>query len=299
MRDYDAIVLAGGLGQRLGGIDKAMLSVGGRPILAHVLAAAAGAGRRIVVGPTRGAGDVPRREDGPCRPDESCQGAWHQSAWWHDVVWCQEDPPHGGPRAALSAALPLVRAQTVLVLGGDLPAIGPAVPVLLDRLHRDRRAAVDVQSDCAAANSGRAAANAGAAADADADAGADTDADAGADTDADAGADVAVLADPDGQVNFVAAAWRTGALADALRRAPGVSLRALYSQVRVTLVADAAGWGADCDTLADLEAACRRALAESGTLNETADPRGRPAAGAGPANHPRPTQRPTTGRQHD
>ncbi|MEU5399582.1 DUF6457 domain-containing protein [Streptomyces sp. NPDC005963] len=76
---FDAIVLAGGSAQRLGGADKPGLSVGGRTLLDRVLSASRGARRTVVVGGRRGTE----------RP----------------VVWAREDPPGGGPVAALDAGL--------------------------------------------------------------------------------------------------------------------------------------------------------------------------------------------------
>jgi molybdopterin-guanine dinucleotide biosynthesis protein A len=94
---FDAVVLAGGGARRLGGIDKPAALVGGRPLLARVLAAVADAGRVVVVGPRRaGVGAA-------------------------GVRWVVEDPPGGGPLAALAAGLPLVAAPLVAVLAADLP----------------------------------------------------------------------------------------------------------------------------------------------------------------------------------
>ncbi|MFC6714548.1 molybdenum cofactor guanylyltransferase [Branchiibius cervicis] len=50
---YDAIVLAGGAGSRLGGPDKPDQAVGGRSMLEAVVDSVAGARRIIVVGPQR------------------------------------------------------------------------------------------------------------------------------------------------------------------------------------------------------------------------------------------------------
>ncbi|MFE5736844.1 DUF6457 domain-containing protein [Streptomyces celluloflavus] len=93
--DYDAIVLAGGAARRLGGADKPALSVGGRPLLDRVLAACPDAATTVVVGPGRRT----RRA----------------------VVPALEDPPGGGPLAALDAGLRHTTAPTVLVLSADLP----------------------------------------------------------------------------------------------------------------------------------------------------------------------------------
>jgi molybdopterin-guanine dinucleotide biosynthesis protein A len=105
---YDAIVVAGGGARRLGGLDKPGLTVGGVSLLDRVVAAAAGACRIVVVGPTRELS----------RP----------------VRWCREEPAGGGPVAAVGAGLAQVSAPTVLVLAADLPWVGPAIPALVAAL---------------------------------------------------------------------------------------------------------------------------------------------------------------------
>jgi molybdopterin-guanine dinucleotide biosynthesis protein A len=102
---YDAVVLAGGSARRLGGVDKPSLIVGDASILDRVLRAAHGAARVVVVGPRR--------------------------ATSRDVVWCREDPPGGGPVAALAAGLAEVTAGRVVVLAGDLPFVTPDVVTTL------------------------------------------------------------------------------------------------------------------------------------------------------------------------
>lgn len=97
---YDAVVLAGGAGSRLGGADKPGLAVGGRGLLDRVLEACAGAGTTVVVGPRRAT----------VRP----------------VRWAREEPAGGGPLAALDAGLGALGeggggADEVLVLAADLP----------------------------------------------------------------------------------------------------------------------------------------------------------------------------------
>ncbi|MCU1657529.1 MAG: molybdopterin-guanine dinucleotide biosynthesis protein [Pseudonocardiales bacterium] len=75
-------------------------------------------------------------------------------------------------------------------------------------------------------------------------------------------ADVAVLVDADGRRNYLAAAWRREALAGALTAlggTTGAAARTLFTDVAVIEVPDPAGWGADCDTWDDLDAARRRA----------------------------------------
>ena len=105
---FDAIVLAGGAARRLGGVDKPAQQVAGVTLLERVLAAVAGATQTIVAGP--------------------------RQAVSRDVLWCREEPPGGGPVAALAAALPLVGRPRLVLLAADLPWIAPAVPLLLAAL---------------------------------------------------------------------------------------------------------------------------------------------------------------------
>lgn len=106
---YDAVVLAGGAARRLGGADKPGLRVGGRPLLDRVLAACAGATTTVVVAEPRAT----------ARP----------------VEWAREDPPGGGPLAALDAGLRRTSAERVVVLSADLPFLDEGtVRRLLDAL---------------------------------------------------------------------------------------------------------------------------------------------------------------------
>ncbi|MBD0745947.1 NTP transferase domain-containing protein [Streptomyces sp. CBMA152] len=106
---YDAIVLAGGAARRLGGVDKPGVRVGGRALIDRVLAACAGAGETVVVGGRRATS----------RP----------------VSWARENPPGGGPLAALDAGLRRTSAPLVLVLSADLPFLGePTVEALLSEV---------------------------------------------------------------------------------------------------------------------------------------------------------------------
>ncbi|MFF7979720.1 NTP transferase domain-containing protein [Streptomyces sp. NPDC007901] len=107
---YDAIVLAGGAARRLGGADKPSIRVGGRPLLDRVLAACARAQRTVVVA-------TPRPTSRPVR-------------------WTREDPPGGGPVAALDAGLRHTTADRAVVLSADLPFLEVAtVQRLLSALH--------------------------------------------------------------------------------------------------------------------------------------------------------------------
>lgn len=72
----------------------------------------------------------------------------------------------------------------------------------------------------------------------------------------------ALLVDADGRLNHLAAAWRRVSLRKALTElgdVHGASMRALLRGVPHVPVPDRDGWGADCDTWADVEAARRSA----------------------------------------
>jgi molybdopterin-guanine dinucleotide biosynthesis protein A len=115
---YTAVVLAGGRAARLGGQAKPQLQVGGRTMLATVLAAVPDATRRVVVGPAQPVPD--------------------------DVVLVREQPAGGGPVAALRAGLARVESDVVAVLAGDLPFLtATAIAELRARLRADGVLVVD------------------------------------------------------------------------------------------------------------------------------------------------------------
>ena len=104
-----AILLAGGRATRVDGAVKPLFEVGGTTLLERALTAARGAGaeRITVVGPVLA--EIP------------------------DVTWVREDPPHGGPAAAVVAALaswPDAAPEWTLVLACDLPRAGDAAALL-------------------------------------------------------------------------------------------------------------------------------------------------------------------------
>ncbi len=108
-----AVVVAGGGAVRMGGVDKASIEVGGVTLLEHALAALVDVPEVVVVG-------EPVRTSRP-------------------VTFTREDPPGGGPAAALLAGLrAFPRApERVVVLAGDLPRVTPDTvarlgPVLAD-----------------------------------------------------------------------------------------------------------------------------------------------------------------------
>jgi molybdopterin-guanine dinucleotide biosynthesis protein A len=93
---YAAIILTGGKGERLGGVDKAALSFREATLLDHVLSVVDDASEIVVVGPEK---DLP------------------------NVVWAREDPPGGGPLAGLAAGLAKVTEDRVVFLAVDQPGL--------------------------------------------------------------------------------------------------------------------------------------------------------------------------------
>lgn len=106
MVEFDAVIVAGGKGSRMGGVSKADLSLHGERLLDIVLDAVAAARTRVVVG----AVEVP---DG--------------------VLLTREDPPGTGPAAGLLAGLDAIAdpATWTLALACDLPDAPAAVARLL------------------------------------------------------------------------------------------------------------------------------------------------------------------------
>ena len=125
MPEFDAIILAGGRGSRLGGVSKADLVVGGRRLLDVVLEAVRRARTTVVVGPVA----VP---DG--------------------VLVTVEDPPGTGPAAGIVAGLEAVErsAEWTVVLACDLPGVQAAVPRLLAATTRSN----DLDGYCLASAEG-------------------------------------------------------------------------------------------------------------------------------------------------
>jgi molybdenum cofactor guanylyltransferase len=108
MGSLAAIVIAGGQARRFGSDKLALRDAQGRTLLDATIASLTGiADPVIVVGPRRDL-DV------------------------SEVLWTREEPPGGGPCAALIAGMKLVpnTATHVAVLAGDAPSGGQAVPTL-------------------------------------------------------------------------------------------------------------------------------------------------------------------------
>jgi molybdopterin-guanine dinucleotide biosynthesis protein A len=109
--DFDALILAGGRSARLGGVPKQGLTYDGETLLRRSVAAAGGARAVVVVGPH--AGETPA-----------------------GTLSCREEPPFGGPAAAIAAGLAALekaggtRPPLTLVLACDMPNVRRAVAAL-------------------------------------------------------------------------------------------------------------------------------------------------------------------------
>jgi len=117
---YDGVVLAGGEGRRLGGVDKPSIEIGARRLLDIALDALARAETTIVVAAP--------------------------SATVRPVIWAREDPVGSGPAAALAAALPMVTAERVVLLAADLPFVTASAVEQLVAAASDGVAAVAIDS---------------------------------------------------------------------------------------------------------------------------------------------------------
>lgn len=112
-----AVILTGGRGVRLGGVDKASIEVGGATLLERAITATVSAQEVVVVG--------------------------EQVLTSRPVTWTRESPAGGGPAAGLLAGLDvfLVPPDLVCVLAVDMPQVTPStVARLVDALAGQPRA---------------------------------------------------------------------------------------------------------------------------------------------------------------
>jgi molybdopterin-guanine dinucleotide biosynthesis protein A len=94
----------------MGGIDKPLVEVRGRSLLQRAVDAVRDRSPIVVVG-----------------PESPVEGA--------ELVWVREDPPFGGPAAAIVAAIDLVdESEWTFVLACDLPFAGDAVAMLTEAI---------------------------------------------------------------------------------------------------------------------------------------------------------------------
>lgn len=115
------MILAGGAARRLGGVDKPAVRVGGRRLLDRVLSACRDARQTVVVGPRRPT----------ARP----------------VRWAREEPPGGGPVAAVDAGVRRTTAPVLLVLSADLPFLTEQTVAALLLALRDSEGVVLTDPD--------------------------------------------------------------------------------------------------------------------------------------------------------
>jgi len=223
--DFDALILTGGRGRRLGGRDKAALPVAGTPMLQRALAACHGAGSVIVAG-------------GGTVPTVAARGPVPQ-----DMHQVQEDPPDGGPVAGIVAGLELVSSPWVLVLAVDQPDAGRAVPGLL--AAAERAASGTEPPETRADASAEASPGPGASAEAPGPAAEFEDAKP---------ADLYCHVDSGGYPQWLLGLYRTSALRAAATRVGtghGVSVRSLTAGLAMSRVSEGGEHTGDVDTWAD------------------------------------------------
>lgn len=113
---WDAIILAGGRAERLGGTSKADVVIGSSSLLERTVAAVRCAERIVIAG----------------------------EAMVDGCLTAVEPEPFGGPVAGIAAALPLTEAERILVLACDHPFVHHAVRMLTEsKPGRDGVVAVD------------------------------------------------------------------------------------------------------------------------------------------------------------
>lgn len=136
-----AVILAGGMSRRLGGVPKAGLMLDGQTLLARTVDAVAQLDDAGPVGSaawpaTAGGRGVAKARIAVVGPVEML-GDWLATAQArHDVIAVQEDPPFSGPASGIAAGLAALAAEAghVLVLACDMPKAGDVVRLLAGQL---------------------------------------------------------------------------------------------------------------------------------------------------------------------
>ncbi len=224
MLPVDLIVLAGGRASRLGGALKPAVEVAGRALLARVLDARPVARHAVVVGPhaaQSAAGDRPHPP----------------------LIWTLEDPPFGGPVAAVAAGLAALDAHGaiepnaevtdswLLVLACDLPWGADAARLLVDAASAREKDPVDGVH----------------------------------------------LVDRSGHAQWLAGIYRASAVRTAVARlgdhVDGASMRHLLTGLNLTGLLDESTAGIDVDTWQDVESSTARL---TGARDYVARPEERP-----------------------
>ena len=110
-----AVVLAGGLARRMGGVDKGLVRLGERTMVEHVLAAVRPCVDALVVNANRNGGDY------------AALAAAHDAS-----VVADRRSGHPGPLAGLAAALHALDTERVFMCPCDSPFVLPALVARLD-----------------------------------------------------------------------------------------------------------------------------------------------------------------------
>ncbi len=253
METFDALMLSGGQGRRLGGVDKASLAMEGVTLLGRAVAAVARAERIVVVG--RSSGSLPERVRVAC-----------------------EHPPGGGPVAAIAAGLSYVESHVVVILACDMPLMNSSVVErLATRLESSAAGLDESEQPTRTAGPNKSARLRESALGCESSRqSASVRFDEAAPGNVQAGllestpVDGVNLVDPSGRRQTLAAAYRTGALRVALTKLHSPANASMRQLVRHLSIADLpvdARTTLDCDTWSDVRR-CRELLNHNATGND-------------------------------
>ena len=130
MTALGAVVLAGGLARRMGGIDKGLVALGGKPMTAHVLEAIAPAVDALVIVANRNAGDY------------AALGAPFGAS-----VVADRHAGHLGPLAGLAAGIRALGTERAMLCPCDSPFVSAALVARLDAACREEDVDIAVARD--------------------------------------------------------------------------------------------------------------------------------------------------------